>query len=81
MNFSYLELSRLKMAAAKLLETASQIEAVNITTAFNSELTPVNYVDRLMDELNEAAETIAQITGVKADENECVSSDSYNSDD
>ena len=79
MNFSYLELSRLKMAAAKLLETASQLEAVNITTAFNSELTPVNYVDRLMDELDEAAETIAQITGVKADE--CVSSDSYNSDD
>ena len=81
MNFSYLELSRLKMAAAKLLETASQLEAVNITTAFNSELTPTNYVDRLMDELDEAAETIAQITGVKADENECVSSDSYNSDD
>ena len=81
MNFSYLELSRLKMAAAKLLETASQLEAVNITTAFNSELTPDYYVDRLMDELDEAAETIAQITGVKADENECVSSDSYNSDD
>ena len=81
MNFSYLELARLKMAAAKLLETASQIEAVNITTAFNSDLTPVDYVDRLMDELDEAAETIAQITGVKADENECVSSDSYNSDD
>ena len=81
MNFSYLELSRLKMAAAKLLETAAQIEAVNITTAFNSELTPTDYVDRLMDELDEAAETIAQITGVKADENECVSSDSYNSDD
>ena len=69
------------MAAAKLLETASQLEAVNITTAFNSELTPTDYVDRLMDELDEAAETIAQITGVKADENECVSSDSYNSDD
>ena len=81
MNFTYLELSRLKMAAAKLLETAAQIEAVNITTAFNSELTPTDYVDRLMDELDEAAETIAQITGVKADENECVSSDSYNSDD
>lgn len=81
MNFSYLELSRLKMAAAKLLETAAQIEAVNITTAFNSELTPTDYVDRLMDELDEAAETIAIITGVKADENECVSSDSYNSDD
>ena len=81
MNFSYRELSRLKMAAAKLLETASQLEAVNITTAFNSELTPTDYVDLLMDELDEAAETIAQITGVKADENECVSSDSYNSDD
>ena len=81
MNFTYLELSRLKMAAAKLLETASQLEAVNITTAFNSELMPTDYVDRLMDELDEAAETIAIITGVKADENECVSSDSYNSDD
>ena len=69
MNFSYLELSRLKMAAAKLLETASQLEAVNITTAFNSELTPVDYVDRLMDEIDEAAETIAIITGVTADEN------------
>ena len=81
MNFTYLELSRLKMAAAKLLETAAQLEAVNITTAFNSELTPTNYVDRLMDELDISAETIAQITGVKADENECVPSDSYNSDD
>ena len=63
------------MAAAKLLETASQLEAVNITTAFNSELMPTDYVDRLMDELDEAAETIAIITGVKADENERVSSD------
>lgn len=80
MNFSYLELSRLKMAAAKLLETASQLEAVNITTSFNSELTPAYYVDRLMDELDEAAETIAQITGVKADENECVSSDNNSAD-
>lgn len=81
MNFTYLELSRLKMAATKLLETASQLEAVNITTSFNSDLIPTDYVDRLMDELDAAAETIAQITGVKADENECVSSDSYNSDD
>ena len=79
MNFTYLELSRLKMAAAKLLETASQLEAVNITTSFNSELTPAYYVDRLMDELDEAAETIAIITGVKADE--CVSIDSCNFDD
>ena len=81
MNFTYLELSRLKMAAAKLLETAAQIEAVNITSSFNSELVPTDYLDRLMDELDVAAETIAQITGVTADENECVSSDSYNSDD
>ena len=81
MNFTYLELSRLKMAATKLLETASQLEAVNITTSFNSDLIPTDYVDRLMDEIDAASETIAIITGVKADENECVSSDSDNSDD
>ena len=81
MNFSYLELARLKMAAAKLLETASQLEAVNITTAFNSELMPTDYLDSLLDDVDSAAETIAIITGVKADENECVSSDSYNSND
>ena len=81
MNFSYLELSRLKMAAAKLLETASQLEAVNITTAFNSELTPVDYVDRLMDELDAAAETIANITGIKSDENEHISGDNSNTVD
>ena len=78
MNFSYIELSRLKMAAAKLLETASQIEAVNITSSFNSDLVPTDYLDRLMDELDDAAETIANITGIKADENECVSSDNNN---
>ena len=79
MNFSYLELSRLKMAAAKLLETAAQIEAVNVTTSFNGDLIPTDYLDRLMDEIDVSAETIAQITGIKADE--CVSSDNYNSDD
>lgn len=79
MNFTYLELSRLKTAATKLLETASQLEAVNITTSFNGDLIPTDYVDHLMDEIDAAAETIAIITGVKADE--CVSSDSYNSDD
>ena len=78
MNFSYLELSRLKMAAAKLLETASQIEVVNITSSFNSDLVPTDYLDRLMDELDDAAETIANITGIKSDENECVSSDNNN---
>ena len=75
MNFSYLELSRLKMAAAKLLETAAQIEAVNVTAAFNSELVPTDYLDWLMDELDDSAETIANITGIKADENERISSD------
>ena len=78
MNFSYLELSRLKMAAAKLLETAAQIEAVNITSSFNSDLVPTYYLDRLMDELDDAAEIIANITGIKADENERVSSDNNN---
>ena len=78
MNFSYLELSRLKMAAAKLLETASQIEAVNITSSFNSDLVPTDYLDRLMDELDDAAETIANITGINSDENERVSSDNNN---
>jgi hypothetical protein len=73
MNFSYLELSRLKMAAVKLLETASQIEAVNVTTSFNGDLIPTDYLDRLMDEIDASAETIAQITGIKADER--VSSD------
>ena len=81
MNFSYLELSRLKMAAAKLLETAAQIEAVNVTMSFDGDLIPTDYLDCLMDDLDAAAETIAIITGVKADENECVSSDSYNSYD
>lgn len=76
MNFSYLELSRLKMAATRLLETASQIEAVNVTTSFNGDLIPTDYLDRLMDEIDASAETIAIITGVKADENERVSSDS-----
>ena len=66
MNFTYLELATLKYAAAKLLETSSQLEAVNITTALNSESMPTYYVDRLMDELDDAAETIAQITGVNS---------------
>ena len=84
MNFTYLELSRLKMAATKLLETASQLEAVNITTSFNSDLIPTYYVDRLMDEIDSASETIAKITGVKADEdamgNECISIDNNSAD-
>lgn len=78
MNFTYLELSRLKMAAAKLLETASQIEAVNVTTSFNGDLIPTDYLDRLMDEIDASAETIANITGIKSDENERVSSDNNN---
>lgn len=76
MNFSYLELSRLKMAATRLLETASQIEAVNVTASFSGDLIPTDYLDQLMDEVDASAETIAKITGIKADENERVSSDS-----
>lgn len=70
MNFSYLELSRLKMAAAKLLETASQLEAVNITTAFNSELMPTDYLDSLLDDFDSAAKTIMQVTAISGDGDE-----------
>ena len=81
MNFTYLELATLKYAASKLLEAVHQIEAVNVTSAFNGELTPTDYLDRLMDEIVASAETIAQITGIKADENECVSSHNNCADD
>ena len=79
MNFTYLELATLKYAASKLLECVHQIEAINITTGGNDILVSQEYIDMLLDEVDSAAETIAIITGVKADE--CVSSDSYNSDD
>ena len=81
MNFSYEELSRLKFAAQNLLEAVHQIEAVNITTGGNDILVPESFLDALLDDLDAAAETIANITGIKSDENECVPSDSYNSDD
>ena len=81
MNFSYEELSKLKFAAQKLLEAVHQIEAVNITTGGNDILVPESFLDALLDDVDSAAETIANITGINADENECVSSDSYNSDD
>ena len=81
MNFSYEELSKLKFAAQKLLEAVHQIEAVNITTGGNDILVPEAFLDALLDDVDSSAETIAIITGVTADENECVSSDSYNSDD
>lgn len=79
MNFTYLELATLKYAASKLLECVHQIEAVNITTGGNDILVSQEYIDMLLDEVDSSAKTIAQITGVKADE--CVSNDSYNSDD
>ena len=78
MNFSYEELSKLKFAAQKLLEAVHQIEAVNITTGGNDILVPELFLDSLLDDVDSAAETIAIITGVKADENECVSSDNNN---
>ena len=81
MNFSYEELSKLKFAAQKLLEAVHQIEAVNITTGGNDILVPEAFLDALLDDVDSSAKTIAQITGVTADENECVSSYSYNSDD
>ena len=79
MNFTYLELATLKYAASKLLECVHQIEAVNITTGGNDILASQEYIDMLLDDVDSAAETIAIITGVKADE--CVSSDSCNFDD
>ena len=78
MNFSYLELSRLKMAAAKLLEAVHQIEAVNITTGGNDILTPHEYLDSLLDEVDAASKTIMQVTAIGGEDNE--KSISVNSD-
>ena len=78
MNFSYEELSKLKFAAHKLLEAAHQIEAVNITTGGNSILTPHEYLDSLLDDVDSAAKTIMQVTAINGDDNE--KSISVNSD-
>ena len=78
MNFTYLELATLKYAASKLLEAVHQIEAVNITTGGNDILTPHEYLDSLLDEVDSASKTIMQITAINGDDNE--KSISVNSD-
>ena len=64
MNFSFLELATLKFAAQKLLEAVHQIEAVNITTGGNDILTPRDYLDSLLDDVDSAAKTIMQVTAI-----------------
>ena len=78
MNFTYLELSKLKFAASKLLEAGHQIEAVNITTGRNPVLVPQEYLDSLLDDVDSAAKTIMQVTAINGDDNE--KSISVNSD-
>ena len=70
MNFSYEELSKLKFAAQKLLEAVHQIEAVNIATGGNDILTPHEYLDLLLDDVDSAAKTIMQVTAISGDINE-----------
>lgn len=70
MNFTYLELATLKYAASKLLECVHQIEAVNITTCGNDILTPHEYLDSLLDDVDSASKTIMQVTAINGDENE-----------
>ena len=70
MNFTYLELATLKYAASKLLEAVHQIEAVNITTGGNDILTPHEYLDSLLDEVDAASKTIMQVTAINGDDNE-----------
>ena len=78
MNFTYNELSKLKYAASKLLECVHQIEAVNITTGGNDILTPHEYLDSLLDDVDSASKTIMQVTSINGDDNE--KSISVNSD-
>ena len=70
MNFTYDELSKLKYAASKLLEAVHQIEAVNITTGGNDILTPQEYLDSLLDDVDSASKTIMQVTAINGDDNE-----------
>ena len=71
MNFTYLELATLKYAASKLLEAVHQIEAVNITTGGgNDTLTPHEYLDSLLDEVDAASKTIMQVTAIGGEDNE-----------
>ena len=77
MNFTYLELATLKYAASKLLESVSQIEAINITTGCNAILVPQEYLDSLLDEVDAASKTIMQVTAINGDENEGFVTASY----
>jgi hypothetical protein len=70
MNFTYLELAKLKYAASKLLESVHQIEAVNITTGGNNILVPQEYLDSLLDEVDAASKTIMQVTEINGDGDE-----------
>ena len=84
MNFTYLELATLKYAASKLLEAVHQIEAVNITTGGNDILTPHEYLDSLLDEVDAASKTIMQVTAIneaESDEIKCFSVDCNSSRD
>ena len=78
MNFTYLELATLKFAASKLLEAVHQIESVNITTGGNDILTPQEYLESLLDDVDSASKTIMQVTAINGDDNE--KSISVNSD-
>ena len=70
MNFTYDELSKLKFAAQKLLEAVHQIEAVNITTGGNDILTPHEYLDSLLDDVDSAVKTIMQVTAISGEGDE-----------
>ena len=70
MNFTYLELMTLKNAASKLLEVVHQIEAVNITTGGNDILTPHEYLDSLLDDVDSATKTIMQVTAISGEGDE-----------
>ena len=70
MNFSYAELAALKFAAQKLLEAVHQIEAVNITTGGNDILTPHEYLDSLLDDVDSATKTIMQVTAISGEGDE-----------
>ena len=70
MNFTYIELAALKFAASKLLKAVHQIEAVNITTGGNDILTPQEYLDSLLDEVDSAAKTIMQVTAISGEDYE-----------
>ena len=80
MNFTYLELATLKYAASKLLEAVHQIEAVNITTGGNDILTPHEYLDSLLDEVDAASKTITQVTAINGSESDEIKRVSVDSD-